>query len=217
MAVIYEIINTINNMCYIGQTRRSLKERLNHHKNEHRRGTPFYHAIKKYGWENFTVNIIEECEIEQLNEREIYWIAEKKTLYPDGYNLTIGGNQCGHHQLTREKISRQRTGMKFSESHKESMRRARLGTKASEETKRKMSIALKGKRHKEETKIKLKYSQPHRREVGMFDSDGNLIQKYDSIKEAARELSCNCGHVSECCNGKRKMKSKLGDNTLRFL
>ncbi|MBQ3433683.1 MAG: hypothetical protein II968_08105 [Selenomonadaceae bacterium] len=32
-------------------------------------------AIQKYGWENFSVEIIEECTIEQLDNREIFWIA----------------------------------------------------------------------------------------------------------------------------------------------
>ena len=80
-----------------------------------------------------------------------------------------------------------------------------------------MSESHKGFRHKEETKEKLKYLQPHRREVGRFDINGHLIQKFDSVKEAAKMLNCDSGHVSECCNGKRKMKSILKDDTLKFL
>lgn len=202
MAVIYEIVNTINNMCYIGQTRRSLQERIKYHKNDKQTRTPFYDDIRKYGWENFTVNIIEECEVEELNDREIYWIVEKQTVYPNGYNLKIGGHQSSHHQLTREKMSKLKTGSKFTESHKKNIRESNLGRKHTEETKRKMSLAAKRRA---------------RKKVGMFDSSGNLIQKYDSIEDAARELGCHYSNVSKCCNGKRKMKSRLGDNTLRFL
>jgi hypothetical protein len=55
------------------------------------------------------------------------------------------------------------------------------------------------------TKNKLKFSQPHRKEVGRFDSQGNLIIKYESVKDAALYLNCHPGHISDCCNGKRKL------------
>jgi group I intron endonuclease len=217
MAIIYEIVNTTNNRSYVGQTRRTLNERLNYHKNENRKSTPLYNAIRKYGWENFSFHIVEECEIDDINDREIYWIAEKKTLYPNGYNLTTGGNQCSHNQYTKDKISRQRTGMKFSDTHRENIRRSRLGTTIPEEQRKKMSESHKGFKHTEETKEKLKYLQPHRREVGRFDSNDNIIQKFDSISEAGKILNCSPGNISECCNGKRKMKKILKGDTLRFL
>lgn len=47
-------------------------------------------AINKYGIENFTFEIIEECSEEQLNNRERYWIAYYDT-YHNGYNRTVGG------------------------------------------------------------------------------------------------------------------------------
>jgi group I intron endonuclease len=217
MAIIYEIVNTITNKSYVGQTKKSLKQRLSYHRNEKSKKTPFYDGIKKYGWNNFTAIIIEECEIDDLDSREIYWITEKNTLYPNGYNLATGG-KCGiHNQHTKDKISRQRTGMKFSDSHRENIRKARLGTTIPEEQRKKMSESHKGFRHKEETKEKLKYLQPHRREVGRFDINGHLIQKFDSVKESAKMLNCDSGHVSECCNGKRKMKSILKGDTLKFL
>jgi hypothetical protein len=48
-------------------------------------------AIRKYGIDNFSFNIIEECKQNQLNERERYWIAYYNTFY-DGYNQTLGGD-----------------------------------------------------------------------------------------------------------------------------
>jgi hypothetical protein len=47
--------------------------------------------MKKYGKEHFFIELIEECPIEKLNEREQYWIAKKDT-YHNGYNATIGGD-----------------------------------------------------------------------------------------------------------------------------
>jgi transposase len=48
-------------------------------------------AMRKYGRENFSFQILEECPEEQLAEREIYWI-EKLNTYKEGYNETRGGD-----------------------------------------------------------------------------------------------------------------------------
>ena len=50
-----------------------------------------YYSLKKYGVENHEFEIIEECVIEQLNEREKYWIKKLNTFI-DGLNLTEGGD-----------------------------------------------------------------------------------------------------------------------------
>lgn len=50
----------------------------------------FYKALRKYGVENFTFQIIELCRQDELNEREIYWIKYYDS-FNNGYNQTIGG------------------------------------------------------------------------------------------------------------------------------
>ena len=47
-------------------------------------------AIKKYGKENFIIELIEEVRTEELNSREIYWISYYDS-YEKGYNNTKGG------------------------------------------------------------------------------------------------------------------------------
>ena len=97
--VIYLITNMINGKSYVGQTIQKLSKRLSRHKNDKRPGLG--QAIQKYGWENFTHKILEECENrEQLNEREIFWIAKLNTQTPNGYNLTSGGKGGGEHIVT---------------------------------------------------------------------------------------------------------------------
>lgn len=218
MSVIYEFVNNINQKVYVGQAI-DYKQRIRTHKFNLKqdKNTPFYNALKKYGWENFSINIIEECGTNELNEREVYWIEEKKSLYPNGYNLLEGGNQARHNDITKQKISNSRKGIKFSESHIENLRKSHLGYVMPEEQKEKISKSNKGKVISEETKRKLKYQQPHRREVGRFDKEGNLINKYESISDAAIDLNCSPGNISECCNGKRKMSKTLKGDTLKFL
>lgn len=87
---IYKITNKVNGKVYIGQTRYTIEFRWRQHlhKKDH---TYFHNAIRKYGTENFIVEILEECNYEDLNSREIYYIS-KFNSFKNGYNSTIGGD-----------------------------------------------------------------------------------------------------------------------------
>ena len=93
---IYKIENKINGHCYIGQSV-NIEQRWKKHRsigNNYNKSyieNSLYRAIYKYGLENFEFSIIEECEQEILNEREIYWIKCYNS-YNNGYNQTKGGN-----------------------------------------------------------------------------------------------------------------------------
>ena len=101
--VIYLITNRINGKKYVGQTVRMLKDRMYQHLN----GDLYIDlAIKKYGIENFTVEILDECKtLDELNEREQYRIAELGTLHPNGYNMTTGGSNAIPTEAVRQKLS----------------------------------------------------------------------------------------------------------------
>lgn len=88
--IIYKVTNKVNGKSYIGQTRYTLEFRWRQHL--HKRDNAYFHnAIKKYGAENFSLEILEECDVDQLNSREIFYIAKYNT-FEEGYNLTIGGD-----------------------------------------------------------------------------------------------------------------------------
>ena len=95
MAYIYKITNLINGKSYIGKTLKTVEERYNEHLRDSRKKVrekrPLYSAMKKYGSENFKVEIIEECEPKNLNNREIFWINYYNT-FREGYNATLGGD-----------------------------------------------------------------------------------------------------------------------------
>lgn len=92
---IYRIYNTINNMSYIGQTTIDIEDRFKQHISNSKQGSHsrLHLAISKYGVDKFRIELIEECPIKDLNEKEIFYI-EKFNSYIEGYNSTIGGGFC---------------------------------------------------------------------------------------------------------------------------
>jgi predicted GIY-YIG superfamily endonuclease len=102
--VIYKITNKLNGKVYIGQTTQPLKRRWRNHC-ETKKGA-MDSAIAKYGKENFDIEIIDIAEtLEELNEKEKYWIKEYDSLAPKGYNLTYGGNNGKRHPDVGKRIS----------------------------------------------------------------------------------------------------------------
>lgn len=91
---IYKITNTINGKSYIGQTIQNVKERFYQHCatkcSKAVSNMAIHRAIKKYGKSNFTVEVIEEIDFANLNDRERYWIKYYNS-YNNGYNSTKGG------------------------------------------------------------------------------------------------------------------------------
>lgn len=91
---IYKITNTINGKSYIGQTIQNVKERFYQHCatkcSKAVLDMAIHRAIKKYGKSNFTVEVIEEVDSTNLNDRERYWIKYYNS-YNNGYNSTKGG------------------------------------------------------------------------------------------------------------------------------
>lgn len=90
---IYQITNKINGKRYVGKTsKKTIQDRWKTHLSDSKRSnTKLYNAIKKYGGENFSIDVFEQTgnvSREKLNERERYWI---EVLEPE-YNMTKGGD-----------------------------------------------------------------------------------------------------------------------------
>lgn len=92
---IYKITNQINGKSYIGQAI-DIQTRWNKEKtrafdpNSLEYEKTLSQAFRKYGLNNFTFEIIEQCEKALLNEKEIYYISFYDTYF-NGYNETTGG------------------------------------------------------------------------------------------------------------------------------
>jgi len=93
---IYKITNSVNDKVYIGQTIHPLSYRFTNHLSDARnnRGYAIAAAIRKYGEENFRIDLIEECLESEMNNLEVKYISQYKSFSPKGYNLTKGGDDC---------------------------------------------------------------------------------------------------------------------------
>lgn len=98
MIGIYKITNKLNGHSYVGQSIH-IQDRWQQHislsKNTDN-DAPLYRAFRKYGSDNFSFEVLEECEESALNEREIYWV-DKLDTYKNGYNATMGGGGTRKH------------------------------------------------------------------------------------------------------------------------
>lgn len=113
MGCVYRITNKKNGKSYVGLTVNSARERFEKHVSMiNSKGCPaLYAALEKYGVENFTVTTLMESDSkEELMRAESLYIKKLKTLAPDGYNMTTGGENCIVSDATRMKISKALTG-----------------------------------------------------------------------------------------------------------
>ena len=90
---IYKIENKINHKIYIGQSVNPAK-RFTAHCNTNKYTSLITNAIKKYGKENFTLDILGWYE--DYNEKEKYYIKQYRSLAPYGYNILEGGQEPPH-------------------------------------------------------------------------------------------------------------------------
>ena len=117
---IYKVTNILNGKIYIGKCVTSIEQRFNRHlkASENKNDLTHFHlALKKYGKDNFTIELIEGGIHDKsiLCEREKYWIEFYKSYNTDiGYNLTKGGNGGG---LVGDALERMR---KSKQGHKQS-------------------------------------------------------------------------------------------------
>lgn len=92
MIGIYKITKKENGKCYIGQSNNCERRFKEHQTKGASSRIPVDIAIQKYGKDAFTYEIIEECSIEELNQKEQYWIKYYNSM-EDGYNCSEGGAQ----------------------------------------------------------------------------------------------------------------------------
>ncbi len=206
---IYGIKNLINNKIYVGKTGMNFGDRWDSHKALLKSGKHdnphLQNAWNKYGAENFEFFIIEECSLEQLNEREMYWIEYYREL-DLSYNIHDGGDggiNLGKH-LSAE------TKKKIGEKNKVNM----TGRKASDETRKKMSEShkgiLAGRKQTDEAKeinslSHQKYAEEHPKKLTVEDviAIRAAHNNGESCASIARRYNVSPQCINDICNYKR--------------
>jgi group I intron endonuclease len=204
---IYLLRNKINNKVYIGKAV-NIRKRLSSHKNSHHyarmQGLPIVRSIRKHGWENFEISILEcfdKIDNNKLLEIEADYIKKYDATNPKiGYNLVafgMGTTGYKHTEETKRKLSEMKKGEKnflfgkhLKEETKQKLREKtterhrtiwsgennpRFGIKHTLEARKKMSDATKGKNNKPVKQIDLK--------------TGEVIKIWHSAIEAAKFLN----------------------------
>lgn len=204
MAYIYQITNDINGKIYIGKTEFSIEKRFKEHcqdafrdRNEKR---PLYAAMRKYGIEHFHIELIEETD--NPEEREIYWIENKRS-FKNGYNATIGGDGKKYidYDLVISTYKEVKNAVHVAEMlgiHPDSVYNILKANNIS-------SLYSSENSPNKELQGKV---------CGMFSSNGELLKSFSTIKDAARyiiqeniskdNIKGISSHISQVCNGKRK-------------
>jgi len=140
---IYKITNKENGLIYIGCTINSLEKRFGEHlsrcfTSEYK--SKLYNSMKKYGQENFTIELIEECDLNIIYETEKKYV-EQYDSYNNGLNSTIGGEGCLGYTHSPEKKVKISESLKNGNSHKGKTYEELYGDKADEQReKRRLSV-----------------------------------------------------------------------------
>ncbi len=202
MGVIYKITNPKGRL-YVGKTK-CLRKRINSHVwNAKKEGNIILaKSIKKYGWGNHKIEIIEEVDDSLLNEREVFWIKELKTYcydYPGQMNMTKGAdgnNGSWSHDLVRIKhYSEMMSGTNnhfFGKIHSDETKKI-IGEKASIRNKKNgITIPKWGAE-----KGRLKCIEA----VIMYDKNGEFIKEFDSVGNACKFIKISHSSISDSCRG----------------
>lgn len=186
--IIYKATNRANGKIYIGQTGKTLTQRISGHLSA--KTGYFPKALQKYGLECFDFTIIDTAQSqEELNHKESYWIKFFKCKNPDGYNLTDGGEGTSGYIVSEETIKKRIAGLtvesraKISEASRNKVFSETALKKISEAMKKRCVTApppsQKGVKRTEETIAKMR---------GMRNALGHVHSKEARAKMASAKI-----------------------------
>lgn len=206
MYKLYQITNTVNGKSYIGITKLSITERWNVHiSNSRKPKYPLHHAIAKYGYNSFTINILEENQdrkvISGLEEPTIQRLRTHVSKH--GYNVAKGGygGDLGPESTAKRIETIKNYSPERKAKHQEKLRLRNLGkTKENDAGRLSQSEKIKGNSFRKNIphtpKSSLKISRANTGKI-RSESSRQLYSKIAKIRGTGPQLqgkkvSCIC-------------------------
>lgn len=196
---VYKITNKINNKVYIGITSKGLSARWKEHLWSAEHNCPFklYNALRKYGKDNFTIELIDYGNSwDELTKKEKFYIAQYRSNEDEfGYNLTEGGDGT--------------IGRIVSDETREKIRQKAIGREVGEETRKKLSEAGKVR-----TEGREKYwnsgevGKKRRKPILQYTKEGKFIKEFEGVNIAAKEIGVNATTIISALKGRNILASK---------
>jgi len=208
MVGIYKITSPSNKI-YIGQSV-NLKTRFRKYKYLNcKRQTHLYNSFIKYGYENHVFEIIEECNLEQLNEKEIYWGLYYNVLGEMGLNCRLGDAKGKCSEETKQKIGQGNKNKIMSEEARNNISKALKGRQVTWNT-----PGPKGHNHSEESKQKMRKPRVNKWEREKLVSESmvkEIRKKYStgnySKSDLSREYNVSWGTIKNIVDSINSYKS----------
>ena len=214
---IYKITNLVNGKVYIGQSQ-DIYSRWKEHKYARNKRECFalYGAFKKYGLDNFSFEIVECCPFEQLNEKEIYYIAQYHSYVGDaksnGYNMTKGGalsfTHVGNDDQGKVVYQYDLKGNFVAQYRNQHKAVKAVGLKGIASITRAIKEeGTAGGFQWRETyfdKIPPFQKKYKKKTVYQYSKFGDFIKEHENTDKAAEEVGCSKSLIELCCEGHSK-------------
>ncbi len=229
MIGIYKIISPLGYV-YVGQSIDIDSRFCTYKKLKCKSQLRIYNSFVKYGVDNHIFEVIEECSVELLNERERYWQDFYNVLGKQGLNCNLVSTNNSIKVLSEEtklKISNTLTGFRHTEESKVKISKGLIGRFVSKETRDKISESNKNKKFSIERRQNISNALKGRKipkdviekrsksQSGANNYKSRIVVNtqngvfYDCIAEAARCYDINKSTLSGFLTGFRKNKTYL--------
>lgn len=206
MIGIYKITNLINGKVYVGSSRNIKQREWDHFKPSKvsaRIKYPLYQDIDAFGKENFKLEVLEECSINDLERLETEYI--NKYFGANCYNISK------YSQPMKDEKQKAKHGEFFSNWNKKQWEKEEYRKERSKLSREVQLERLKDPEYlSKKSKELKKYTDSIKKPIGQYDKQGNLLRKFGGVREAERETGIRSSQISAVALNKPRRKTAGG-------
>ena len=210
MIGIYKIISPSNKI-YIGQSI-NIKQRKQSYSyfNSYKKsiGPKLFNSLKKYGFENHIFEIIEECSIDQLNEKETYWKQYylnilnnnwKQVLFCELYDR--GGGPKSEQTKFKQSISQK---LHLSKPEIKEKRKINCKIAANKPGVQEKAVANTDWNKREENRMLSMDYTKLKKPILQYDLEDNFIKEWLGFIDIKKELNFDSSLIRKSCKNSQK-------------